>query len=181
LPIVFALANAYKDDNYTATGDADNKSSSKSKSKKKNVDADKIVLSEERLNAAKSLIDKYKTLSKHHLGLITSMTNLFDAYIELANHNIEQHKTSIKQQIPLQKNLMINQIKNFNNMPVLTTELEINKDANYSKITSIVKFENSFSLAGGINLPKIIVCHGSDGLKRKQLCKSRDDTRQGNL
>jgi hypothetical protein len=57
LPIVFALANAYKDDNYTATGDADNKSSSKSKSKKKNVDADKIVVSEERLNAAKSLID----------------------------------------------------------------------------------------------------------------------------
>ena len=142
---------------------------------------DKIVQGEERLNAARSLIDKYKLESKHHIELITSMTNLFDAYIELANHNIEQHKSSMKQQIPLQKSLLINHIKNYTNMPVLTNELEINKDANYSNITFIVKFENTFSLAGGVNLPKIITCIGSDGLIRKQLCKSRDDTRQGIL
>ena len=58
-------------------------------------------------------------------------------------------KKSIKQQIPLQKSLLINQIKNYKNIPVLTNEIEINRDANYSNIKFIVKFENSFSLAGG--------------------------------
>lgn len=149
LPIIFALANAYKDDNYIAkTTESNNKSNNRTKSKKQNFD-ESIVIGEERLSAARLLIDKFKQISSNELELTKSMSNLFDAYIELANHNIEQHKKSIKQQIPLQKSLLINQIKNYKNIPVLTNEIEINRDANYSNIKFIVKFENSFSLAGG--------------------------------
>ncbi len=39
-------------------------------------------------------------------------------------------------------------------------------------------FEGSFTLVGGINLPKIIACRGSDGVVRRQLVKGKDDLRQ---
>lgn len=41
----------------------------------------------------------------------------------------------------------------------------------YENITSILKFEPKFNLCGGINLPKIVMCIGSDGVKRRQLIK----------
>jgi ataxia telangiectasia mutated family protein len=176
LPIIFALSNAYKDENYIS-GEVVGKTS-KTKTKKQQSLDDTIAIGVERLNAARLLIDKLKV---KHFELMKSISYLFDAYIELANFNIEQHKKSIRQQIPIPKMLMINQIKNYKNIPVLTNELPVSLDADYSSIISIAKFESTFSLAGGINLPKIITCLGSDGVLRKQLVKSRDDTRQGLL
>lgn len=40
-------------------------------------------------------------------------------------------------------------------------------------IATVSKFSDSFSLAGGLNLPKIIECIGSDGLHYKQLVKGK--------
>ena len=41
----------------------------------------------------------------------------------------------------------------------------------YDKVVSLVAFDNHFELAGGINLPKVLSCTGSDGRRRKQLVK----------
>lgn len=41
----------------------------------------------------------------------------------------------------------------------------------YDNIVSVHEFRRHFSLAGGVNLPKIISCVGSDGIARKQLVK----------
>jgi hypothetical protein len=38
-------------------------------------------------------------------------------------------------------------------------------------MVTISKFSDTFSLAGGLNLPKIIECIGSDGRHYKQLVK----------
>jgi len=43
---------------------------------------------------------------------------------------------------------------------------------------SVAGFVPTFSLAGGLNLPKIIECIGSDGRYYKQLVKGNDDLRQ---
>ena len=40
------------------------------------------------------------------------------------------------------------------------------------------RFAQEFDTAGGINLPKIIKCHGTDGLLYKQVVKGEDDMRQ---
>jgi ataxia telangiectasia mutated family protein len=39
------------------------------------------------------------------------------------------------------------------------------------QIISVKKFNSTFTLAGGLNLPKIIDCIGSDGKLYKQLVK----------
>ena len=41
----------------------------------------------------------------------------------------------------------------------------------YDNVVSLVGFDNHFELAGGINLPKVLSCTGSDGRRRKQLVK----------
>lgn len=43
----------------------------------------------------------------------------------------------------------------------------------YGNLVTIQSFKAEFRLAGGINLPKIIDCLGSDGKERRQLVKVR--------
>ena len=43
---------------------------------------------------------------------------------------------------------------------------------------TVVKFEDSFALCGGIHLPKLVKCISSTGQVYKQLVKSEDDLRQ---
>ena len=45
-----------------------------------------------------------------------------------------------------------------------TMEVPIDANCRYDNITWIEGFEGTFKLAGGINLPKIITCIGSDGI-----------------
>ena len=56
--------------------------------------------------------------------------------------------------------------------------MQVDLSCKYQNITYIEKFANTFKLAGGINLPKIISCIGSDGVARRQLVKGQDDLRQ---
>lgn len=55
-------------------------------------------------------------------------------------------------------------------------EVPIDANCRYDNITWIEGFEGTFKLAGGINLPKIITCIGSDGIKRRQLVKVRKES-----
>ena len=50
-----------------------------------------------------------------------------------------------------------------------------------SDFPSIEYFESRYKTAGGVNLPKIIDCLGSDGKKYKMLVKGNDDLRQDAL
>jgi hypothetical protein len=43
----------------------------------------------------------------------------------------------------------------------------------YGNLVTIQSFKTEFRLAGGLNLPKIIDCVGSDGKERRQLVKVR--------
>lgn len=43
----------------------------------------------------------------------------------------------------------------------------------YENLVTIQSFKAEFRLAGGLNLPKIIDCLGSDGKERRQLVKVR--------
>ena len=54
---------------------------------------------------------------------------------------------------------------------MIFTVLQIDPSCQYENIISVSKFEPKFNLCGGINLPKILLCVGSDGIKRRQLIK----------
>ena len=51
-------------------------------------------------------------------------------------------------------------------------------DSRYRDLVGIVRFDKQFSLAGGVNMPRIIDCEGTDGRKYKQVVKGNDDVRQ---
>ncbi|PIK43991.1 putative serine-protein kinase ATM-like, partial [Apostichopus japonicus] len=74
-------------------------------------------------------------------------------------------------------NLQICTLKNLQTA-VATVDIPVDLNCRYGNIVTIQKFELTFKLAGGINLPKIIKCIGSDGVTRRQLVKGKDDLRQ---
>ncbi|KER34015.1 hypothetical protein T265_00205 [Opisthorchis viverrini] len=61
-----------------------------------------------------------------------------------------------------------------------TDVLRIDRSGQYdrSNVVCISGFAPTFRLAGGINMPKIVTCWGTDGRSRRQLVKGRDDPRQ---
>ena len=48
--------------------------------------------------------------------------------------------------------------------------VQVDPSCSYN-IVSVVGFQPTFRLAGGVNLPKIITCRCSDGVDRRQLVK----------
>jgi serine-protein kinase ATM len=54
-------------------------------------------------------------------------------------------------------------------VPVSTAYTPLDKTMRYDSIVTIIKYSSHFTLAGGVNLPKISECQGSDGRTYKQL------------
>lgn len=167
LPIIFAFSNSHKD--YLLTN---NNSSSKS-------DVNNYLMTEDRVNTANSILNELRSKSNNLKLIIDSMSQVCEAYIELAN-TTQTPKPKPNEQVPFGKHLQINKIKNFNLVNVLTNSMPINYSARYdeAKLVYIVKFDSKFRVANGINAPKIVLCLGSDGVYRKQLVKGKDDLRQ---
>jgi len=65
-------------------------------------------------------------------------------------------------------------------VPVMTFHTPLDPSMQYKDCIWIDHFETTFKTAGGVNLPKITACIGSDGEKYKQLFKGEggDDLRQ---
>lgn len=110
------------------------------------------------------------------------MSRLCDAYIELANHKIPTvHKNkSDSEYIQLPKTLLIAKLRNLSHTAILTDRVPIDPTGKYENtvLVSVVRFEDRYRVANGLNQPKIVMCIGSDGNARKQLVKGRDDMRQ---
>ncbi|ESO04070.1 hypothetical protein HELRODRAFT_79596, partial [Helobdella robusta] len=162
LPIVMSLALAKYDDVYFKPAKAG------ANHIKKNSD--------ERTMAAQNVISRikqYKNMSK----IVNDLENLNKAYIELAYWNVDRFKEDSKP-IKLNDNLSLKKIRSLKCIAVPTVHFPVNPGAKYKNFVYVEGFEGTFTLAGGINLPKIITCKGSDGISRKQLIKGRDDLRQ---
>lgn len=108
--------------------------------------------------------------------IVDQMECLINAYKELAFWQIDKTKRGLSS-LTLDDKMLISQISKLDAIPVATMALPIQADAQYS-FASVDKFEKTIRFAGGINLPKIINCCGSNGQPYKQLVKGRDDLRQ---
>ena len=97
------------------------------------------------------------------------MEQLCDAYVDLAYYDVSAYK---KQRGPVKLPNSCPLLKLSRGVVVVPTlELAVDKTCCYNDVVSINKFEPFFQLAGGVNLPKVITCIGSDGKRRKQLVK----------
>lgn len=157
----------------------------------------------DKVAAAKDLITMLSNSGEdHHMKrIIADMRTLIEAYLQLAFLPLDPVKyKNVRTPIKISNDNWITRVENLHRIPIATIDLPVSHGANYSAIPrsdssyadssltgrssdavsfpSIVKFEDSFTLAGGINLPKIVRCHGSDGKKYRQLVKGSDDLRQ---
>ncbi|XP_033833204.1 serine-protein kinase ATM [Periophthalmus magnuspinnatus] len=160
--IIFALVNANKDENICR--------SRLSKSAPRQPSQFDL----ERSNVALKIISAIKKKRAH---MIQSIERLCDAYITLAYMDASRHKAE-KKAIPIPADQPIMQIKYLDEVAIPTMEIKVDPSGCYEDIVTINGFLPQYHLAGGVNLPKIIDCVGSDGKSRRQLVKGQDDLRQ---
>ncbi|XP_072317352.1 LOW QUALITY PROTEIN: serine-protein kinase ATM [Eucyclogobius newberryi] len=160
--IIFALVNANKDENFCRPRFS------------KGAPRQPSQFDLERSNVALKIIS---AIRKKRPQMIQDMERLCDAYITLANMDASRHKAE-KRAIPIPADQPIMQMKNLDEIAIPTMEIKVDPSCRYQDIVTINSFLPQYHLAGGVNLPKIIDCLGSDGRSRRQLVKGQDDLRQ---
>ncbi|XP_037534430.1 serine-protein kinase ATM [Nematolebias whitei] len=160
--IIFALVNANKDENFCRTR------------MPKNSPRQASQFDLERSNVARKIIS---VVGKKRGVMVRSVERLCDAYISLAYMDASKHKTE-KKAIPIPADQPIMQIKDLREVVIPTMEIKVDPSGCYDNLVTVRSFLPHYRLVGGINLPKIIDCSGSDGTSRRQLVKGQDDLRQ---
>ncbi|XP_053564522.1 serine-protein kinase ATM [Bombina bombina] len=166
--IILALANANKDDLLMKP------EAVKRNRLTKNAPKQTSQLDEDRIEAANNIVN---TIKKHRTQMVKDVERLCDAYIILANIDASQWKNQRKA-IPMPHDQPITKLNNLHDVVIPTMEIKVDPTGKYENLVTINYFKPEFRLAGGLNLPKIIDCVGSDGKERRQLVKGRDDLRQ---
>lgn len=118
---------------------------------------------------------------------IKAFEELCLAYVEWAEYDLTsrpdryfQSSGSVKKgalRMPPSGELRLARMRSVD-VPVATARLEIDPTCRYESFVSITRYSDTFTTAGGIHLPKISECIGSDGKRYKQLFKRDDDLRQ---
>uniref|UniRef100_A0A8D0A1H1 non-specific serine/threonine protein kinase n=1 Tax=Sander lucioperca TaxID=283035 RepID=A0A8D0A1H1_SANLU len=160
--IILALVNANKDENFCKTRLS------------KSAPRQPSPFDLERSDVARKIIS---AIRKKRGEMIRGIERLCDAYITLAYMDASKHKTE-KKAIPIPADQPIMQIKDLNEVVIPTMEIKVDPSGCYDNLVTVRSFLPQYHLAGGVNLPKIIDCVGSDGKSRRQLVKGQDDLRQ---
>ncbi|XP_078513177.1 serine-protein kinase ATM [Lissotriton helveticus] len=166
--IILALANANKDEILAKPEVV------KRGRLTKNTPKQISQLDMDRMEAAFSIVDSIRT---HRAQMVRDVERLCDAYITLANLDAAQWKSQ-RTGITIPADQPIIKLKNLDDVVIPTMEIKVDPTGKYENVVTIRSFKPEFRLAGGLNLPKIIDCVGSDGKERRQLVKGRDDLRQ---
>jgi hypothetical protein len=128
-----------------------------SSTKTNQTNSDKLLLGEDRVKTADYILKIIR--QRNNLNeIVNTMEIVADAYIELANLTVTPSNNSNSNgNIPFNKSLLINKLKNLTAVNILTVECKINRSAIYNSndLISLVKYEPNFKLASGVNLPKV--------------------------
>uniref|UniRef100_H3CCZ5 Serine-protein kinase ATM n=1 Tax=Tetraodon nigroviridis TaxID=99883 RepID=H3CCZ5_TETNG len=160
--IILALVNANKDKAFCEVPVS------------KGVPWEPSPLDLERSDKAQMIVN---VVRKKRSQLVRGMERLSDAYITLAYMDASRHKTE-KREIPIPADQPIVKIRDLDEVVIPTLELKVDPSGRYDNLVTIRSFMPRYKLVGGVNLPKIIHCVGSDGESRRQLVKGKDDLRQ---
>uniref|UniRef100_A0A8C3EGG5 non-specific serine/threonine protein kinase n=1 Tax=Corvus moneduloides TaxID=1196302 RepID=A0A8C3EGG5_CORMO len=166
--IILALANAGKDELLTKPD------AIRTNKLIKNAPKEISQLDVDRMEAASTIMN---VVRKRRAHMVRDTEALCDAYITLANLDPSPWKSQRKG-ISIPADQPIIKLKNLEDVAVPTMEIKVDPTGQYENLVTISSFKQEFRLAGGMNLPKIIDCVGSDGKERRQLVKGRDDLRQ---
>lgn len=122
--------------------------------------------------AAKQIFDKLRSEQRTKKTL-QDVEALCLACVEWADHPIKgkaQYKSGAGKDYSVPAGLLLLKISNLK-VPVITGRTPVEPSMQYQHCTTIVGYDKRFQIVGGINVPKIINCQGSDGLGYKQLVR----------
>lgn len=121
--------------------------------------------------AADEIFDRLKSDASKY-DRLRDVEKLCSASLEWAKWPIinkpEYNRAKVKAPFKLPNTASIGSIKNLH-VPVMTAKTPIDATLRYDNCVWIERYESTFDTAGGVSLPKINVCRGSDGHKYKQL------------
>ena len=125
----------------------------------------------DRAAAAISIFDQLRS-DDSVSRIVCDVERVSDACLEWAKHPIKHiygnRSQKLKPPFTVPETMAIRNL-NPSKVPVITVDIPLDPSLKYTDCVWILRFEATFSTAGGVNLPKITVCIGSDGLKYKQL------------
>jgi len=125
----------------------------------------------DRSTAASTILDRLRCQSTTSQR-VRDIEKLCDACLQWAKYPITKdpiHKAKLKPpSFKVPSHLKILQISNLQ-VPVTTASTPLDLTLEYNNCVWIKSYEQTFTTAGGVNLPKISICQGSDGQEYKQL------------
>eukprot|EP01105_Mastigella_eilhardi_P010587 TRINITY_DN2472_c0_g1_i1.p1 TRINITY_DN2472_c0_g1~~TRINITY_DN2472_c0_g1_i1.p1 ORF type:complete len:2237 (+),score=571.05 TRINITY_DN2472_c0_g1_i1:1980-8690(+) len=135
----------------------------------------RYVVDTSKVQAAQRMLQK---LEKTKLQpLMQQMQHLINAYNGLAYLEITRKQKDDKKPIAMPS--FMRNIADLTYVAVPTAHTPVDTTCKYLDIIHVARFQPTFALVGGVNLPKCINCVGSNGMLYKQLVKAgRDDLRQ---
>ena len=119
--------------------------------------------------------DMIRKLRSEKLTLVQSVEKLCEAFIDLAYHDVTAFKKE-RGPVKLPSTCLLLKLHKLEMVAVPTVEIPVDPTCRYDNIISIDGFDSFFQLAGGVNLPKVMSCLGSDGKRRRQLVKVSEGT-----
>ncbi|OQS07464.1 phosphatidylinositol kinase (PIK-5) [Thraustotheca clavata] len=143
--------------------------------------------------AAAQILKRVQLHNSTTSELVQNMEALCDAYVKLALFDTQEFvRKGIKKiafsnvvvgkhNVPFDQCLRLRRLNQDTQArpAVLTLSIAPRSDRDYTNVPRVQSFESTFTITDtGIHRPKIIYCFGSDGIRRKQLVKGNDDTRQ---
>lgn len=127
----------------------------------------------ERGAAASSIFDRLRG-DETVENRVRDVERLCDASLEWAKHpiaNDPRFKNRTKQRFKIPDALSIRKLTQLR-VPVTTANTPLDLTMKYEDCVWIDHYEPTFTTAGGNNLPKVSICHGSDGQRYKQLVRT---------
>jgi len=122
----------------------------------------------ERAAAAADIFDRLRADSSSNQQVI-DVEHVCDAYLQWAKRSIKRSVDKARSgpyEIP--SDMLILKLNDVH-VPVLTVNTPVDPTLQYRNCIWIKHYERTFETAGGVNIPKICYCRGSDGVKYKQL------------
>lgn len=97
---------------------------------------------------------------------VKDIKTICEASLAFANYPLKNKRKTLPSTLDIPSQLRA--IENLR-VPVMTIDIPLDPTSRYNNCVWVQKYERQFSTAGGLNLPKIAVCIGSDGKSYKQL------------
>jgi len=125
------------------------------------------VFKQDKIQAAKDILVEMRA---SHRALLEQMEHLIDAYIELAFHTAKP--TMRDEEVHLTPKLR--RLRDLPLVPVPTRDPPLPGE----EVIYVKEYHPKWTYKGGISVPKLVQCKGSDGRTYRHFVKGQDDLRQ---